>query len=285
MKKIKEFKNHLSLFFAILTLFLSFTSCTNNDDQQEFRIDKNLKKKVKDYTSEEIFRAIFFLQGDLVNHVPSLYNLKVNSEIFKENVIYVASLETNMPKERIDKLDKFDALSDSLMSEIKILNPKIFDELKASIESKKPDNVVEKLKECSLLIQSASYKVYEFKEGLSVLELAEAKGNISPKNYEFEKVSEVQRFNKDLQNFIDGEPDLYNYHTENVALGVVVLLLVTVVIFLAYVILATVAIFGEIVIFYFNFIFIHNWVIPLERDPKDGLQGGQIVRDLILIKG
>lgn len=44
MKKIKEFKNSLSLFFALLTLFLSFTSCSNNDDQQEVRIDKNLKR-------------------------------------------------------------------------------------------------------------------------------------------------------------------------------------------------------------------------------------------------
>lgn len=283
MNQIKKFKTHLSVFFTILTLSLPFTSCTM--DEQKVKIDQNLKKRTKDYTSEEIFRAIFFLQGELVDQVPSLYNLKVNSEIFRENVIYVASLDTNMTREEIESFDNFDSLSDSLITEIKDLNPNIFDELNASIESGDPDKVVEKLKESSLLIQTASYKIHEFKEGLTVLELAETKANISPKDYDFKQVSELQRFNNDLQNFIDGEPDLSEYHTDNVALGLAVVLVVTVVIFLAYAILAVVAIFGEFVLFYFNLIFIYNWAIPGGDPDEDDLQGGQIVKDLILIKG
>jgi len=268
----------------MLTLSFSFTSCTKNEEKVV--VDKSLKKRGKDYSAEETFRAIFFLQGELVDQVPSLYNLKVNSEILRENVIYVASKDTSLSAEEIEGFyNILDSLSDSIVEEIKLLNPDIFYELKYSIENKEPEAVTEKLKECSLLVHSALYRVYEFKEGLSILELAEKRANINPSDYNFKQVSEIERFNKDLQNFIDGEPDLYNYHSDNIPLGVVVILMVVVVIYLAVAILAVLVIFGEIFIFYFNFVFMHNFVFDSFSPFDDGLQGGEIVRDLILIKG
>jgi|GEM_PF-2816490 len=283
MVKIKKYKSFISVFFAVLTL--SFTSCTNNEQELELVVDKNFKKHGKDYSAEEIFRAVFFLQGELVNQVPSLYNLKVNSEILRENAIYVASKDTSLSPEEIEGFDIFGPLSDSLIEEIKFLNPNIFDELKDSIESKKPENVLEKLKKSSLLIQSALYKVYEFKEGLSILEVAEERAGIIPKDYDFKQVSEIQRFNNDLQDFIDGESDLSSYHqSNNIPLGIVVLLMVVIVVFLIAAILAVIFLFGEIFIFYFNFFEIYNFGWP-GSGPVDDLPGGEIVRDLILIKG
>jgi len=112
------------------------------------------------------------------------------------------------------------------------------------------------------------------------LELAEKRANINPSDYDFKQVSEIERFNKDLQSFIDGESDLYNYHSDNIPLGVVVILMVVVVIYLA-----VLVIFGEIFIFYFNFVFTYNFVFESLSPFDYDLQGGEIVRDLILIKG
>ena len=76
IQKIRSFKTHLASFFSVLTILLSIYSCSPENN--------HVSTDVLNTSGEEIFRALFFLQGDLVDEVPSLYKMKLERQAFMD---------------------------------------------------------------------------------------------------------------------------------------------------------------------------------------------------------
>src|SRR5690606_2949319 len=146
MKKTKSFVS-----FTLASVML-FISCSQYDEsiQSVLQTGRNVLYRTisnNDYSGEDIFRGIFFLEGDIVNKIPSLYNAKIERDILFENPILVSS----MPE--IDERTIEAGLSnDSLVQKIREFNPNIFSELKESVLSENPYNVSDKLEESALLL-------------------------------------------------------------------------------------------------------------------------------------
>jgi hypothetical protein len=90
---MKKFVNpYLSMTMAVLILFVSCTQYDEDVSQKAISEEANdLMKRGANYTGEDIFRGIFFLEGKFVNEIPSLYNAKVERDIIIENPMFVSS--------------------------------------------------------------------------------------------------------------------------------------------------------------------------------------------------
>ena len=167
------------------------------------------------------------------------------------------------------------------------MNPLIFEELKTAINSKNPDLATQKIKESALLIKAALFNTVDgFEEGISILEEA-YKSGIDPKNYDFSNTSGIEKYNSDIEKFINSNSDMAKMIGDNASLALAVVLIVVAVVYLAVAVLAAVAVVGEIGVAAFNVLWIHNWfwvAEPQLSDPEldeDSLGINLMIKDLI----
>lgn len=228
MKKAKSFVS-----FSLASVML-FISCSQYDESVQSVLPKDksiLYKSVNNnnYSGEDIFRGIFFLEGDIVNKIPSLHNAKIERDILFENPILVSS----MPE--INESNIEPGLSnDSLVQKIREFNPDIFTELKESVLSENPYNVRDKLEESALLLRSALLTNNTFARSIQVITDGKTRGGIDPKNYDFTIREEVMRYNEDMSNFLENDPE-YEDEFDRETSAVVIVFLITVSVLVAFV--------------------------------------------------
>src|SRR5690606_5544439 len=90
-----KMRNTLKPYFSFtMAMTMLFVSCSQYDDnvQKQFQSnDKNiLMTNSKHYSGEDIFRGIFFLEGDFVKEIPALYNAKVERDLIIENPMFTS---------------------------------------------------------------------------------------------------------------------------------------------------------------------------------------------------
>lgn len=277
MKTIRIFQKTLSLFFALL--MLSMSSCSKDGLENSTQ---------ESYMPREIFQSIFFLKGDFVDEIPTLRNMKINSKLFSETAIYVASKSERKyfskayNEQDIEK--KTDEIIDFITDEVNELNPKAFEYLSQSIKSRNPDKVIETVKEISLLIKAALFKIDGFGDGIILMEEAYSKSGIDPTKYDFSNTSDVDKYINDMNNFNKKNPKYSKSMKSEQIAGLAVVVMVVAVVYLAVAFLAAVAVAGEVVVTYFNVLWIHNWFWVAETSistKRGSLQMNTLVAELI----
>ncbi|MBW2963069.1 hypothetical protein [Mesonia aestuariivivens] len=257
---MKKFVNpYLSMTMAILILFVSCTQYDEDVTQKAISEEANdLMKRGANYTGEDIFRGIFFLEGKFVNQIPSLYNAKVERDIIIENPMFVSSY----PELSEQYLNQEAGLeNDSLVLKIRELNPNIFAELKSSILSKDPYKVKDKLEDCALLLKSALLTNEKVEKNIKVIKDGKNRGGIDPKNYDFTVKEDVERYNSDMTSFLENDPE-YSSEMQNETAALAIVFLVTFFVLVAFIAYLLAAIGGDAVVFIGNFLWIYNvnWV-------------------------
>ncbi|MBD99270.1 MAG: hypothetical protein CMO34_05450 [Verrucomicrobia bacterium] len=280
MLVLVHYKNFISIFLTILILYSCSISC-----QSDEMVAKHISVESANYSSEDVFKGIFFLEGEFVSEIPSLNNLKIKREQFISSPIYKTNFVNSSSSDSLfyteeEKQQMIDSLRNFLLQEINMLNPNIMDELYDEIQMGNPDSVNKKLLEVGHLFKAALFKIDPIKDDISLLEDAYKNGGIDPKDYDFTDNADVQQFNSDIQIFIDNNTQYENYLNQD---AWAVVLLVYVVMFMFWAILAAVFLFGEFLIFYFNLIFIYNAFLWADENPEEGTQltSNLIILDLI----
>ena len=101
----------------------------------------------KDYSGEEIFRGIFFLQGDVVNHLESLHadlnKLKATQKANPESIEY------------------FESFVNEIVTQINLLDPDYFDSFKSQLESNNYYSIELALSNGTRMIKAAGLKSKE----------------------------------------------------------------------------------------------------------------------------
>ncbi len=277
---MKKFVNpYLSMTMAILMLFMSCTQYDEDVTQKVISKEANeLMKRGANYTGEDIFRGIFFLEGRFVNEIPSLYNAKVERDIIIENPMFVSSY----PELSEQYLNREAGLeNDSLVLKIRELNPNIFTELKSSILSKDPYQVKDKLEDCALLLKSALLTNEKVEKNIKVIKDGKNRGGIDPKNYDFTVKEDVERYNSDMTSFLENDPE-YSSEMQNETAALAIVFLVTFFALVAFIAYLLAAIGGDAVVFIGNFLWIYNvnWVENVSiGDIWDGMTN--VISDVI----
>jgi hypothetical protein len=266
MKTVKEFSSQISLFLASLVLFVSCEQYETSIPPIE--IDN---KQIDNYTPEEVFRGIFFLQGQFAKEIPTLKRINDQFNVYKENVVYVANkAERELSKSKLSSQSQLNNLMDKqydfLIDEITKMNPNFFNDFIATIKEKDPDLLVDKMKESALLMKAALYKTDNFKESIDIIEKSYEEEGIDPQNYDFTKISGLESYNNDIEKFFEKNQKFKKSPTN---IQAIIIVSVVFLVFLGAVFLAAVAVAGEIAIAYFNLIFLHNWAFWADGDKPD----------------
>jgi SdpC family antimicrobial peptide len=274
MKTIKKFKSRIALLLSFLMLY---TSCSSNEE-----LIFNSKSIIEKHSGEDIFKGIFFSQGEFINEIPSLNRLNVKKEIFQENQFYISSFPEIMKRKGVNVEKEINQRTDSLISKIKLINPEIFQELKKSIMSRNPDVTKSALKKSALVIKTALLQDKEIKKGVSLIKEAYEKGGIDPKNYDLKKESDLKKYNEDVIKYIKSTKE-YEKLEENEIAALAIVFFVTVVVLIAWGILAVAAIGGEVAIAYANFVILWNWAFVFDSKKDDKELGKQLEYNLLIV--
>jgi SdpC family antimicrobial peptide len=127
-------KKKLSIFILLAMLsFGVFQSCSDTEDT----------KPLAQYSGEELFRAVFFLQGEATNHLQSL----------KPNVDQMSPAPAD---EKIKKSNE--AFANEIIAKINELDPKYFDNFKQQLESDNYYSIELALTNGTKMVRAAGYR-------------------------------------------------------------------------------------------------------------------------------
>jgi hypothetical protein len=150
MKQIRKFSKSIAL---LLTFSFIFSSCSQQDDSlvsnsksDDFSI---LQRKINSYNGEELFRGLFFLEGNFVNEINSLQESK--------NFISL----NNLSEEDNNEVKIF---HDFIINEIKKTKPNYFDKFKESLQNNDLYSVKQTLSNAGSLINQIGLSSEAYKK-------------------------------------------------------------------------------------------------------------------------
>lgn len=182
MKKIRKYSKTIAL---LLTFSFIFASCSQQDDSLTNKSISNdfstLQRNISSYNGEEIFRGLFFLEGDFVNEINSLFESK---KVFNLN---------NLSVEDKNKVKTF---HDYIINEINKTQPNYFNEFKESLKSNNLYTVKQSLSNAGSLINQVGLSSNAYKK------MFEISNEFITKGVDFER-DDIK--NLDLSNPVDAE--------------------------------------------------------------------------------
>src|SRR5690554_2391026 len=133
MKTIKKVRKTVAYFLTLVIIQMQFMSCTTESD---------VVRNAKNYSAKDVFKGVIFLEGDFVNEVPTLKNLKAQQEVMYENSLATANRIQNKVSifgdfENMDEEKK--AIAEYFTAEIEKLNPNFFNEFQTALDSGSPE--------------------------------------------------------------------------------------------------------------------------------------------------
>jgi len=146
MKTIRKFAKSSSFLLASLILFLTSCKKDNTESNQVINTNESVsatgnsrssQSLLAEYSGEQLFKGIFFFEGDVAELIPNLANLKLNN---------FASSQ--------DELDGIRATYDAIMDEIIIKHPDFYNNFKEAIISRNHIQIKQELIFASDLIQN-----------------------------------------------------------------------------------------------------------------------------------
>ena len=282
IKKIRSFKTDLATFFSALTILLSIYSC--NPESNHVSTD------VINTSGEDIFRALFFLQGDLVDKVPSLYKMKLERQAFMENPAFSSTFSEYNDFYNGNFQEVIENEINMIVEFIKDMDKTAFKSLKQAVLSKDIDQLNEELTKLTMIYETALLNNNKYlEEGLSLLELADKKGGISPDNYDLKSTEGIQQYNNDVNIFLENELGINPFSSKDQELkGTCIVFLVFAFVLVAIGAYLFLAIGGGILFFIGGFWLIHietKWSEPVPDPIKNSsihnLSHNLILADLI----
>ena len=285
MKAIRKISKAVAYILVAAIFNLHFTSCTSENDVQNM---------AKQFTAEEVFRGLVFLQGDFAEKVPTLKSLRAQQEVMFESAMSSANRDENKGVSLFGDYESFDAekkaVADFFTNEIYKLNPNYFMDLKSAIDSRDVESIRSQLRAAGSLIQIVLMKSEKFSQLNALVELAKAEGGIDIANYDLSNPQEVAQYNADVENFAR------TYHPEFLTIeksaAVMVVAVIVVWAFAVVGVLALVAMAGVLAVAYFIagtiYVVMHNRVIYKSRaitqnGPTADFLENQLIAELIAL--
>nr|WP_299067878.1 hypothetical protein [uncultured Allomuricauda sp.] len=166
--------SYIAIFF---TFILLFNSCSGYEEQPEISI-------LEETSEEDIYKSLFFMNGPLVDQIPSLQSKKVLFEGFYMDDLSLAEMS------RAENL---------MLEKIKDINPNYLENLKTALLTDSPYQIKDAIIEGSnLLLRSVHEmgfsKILEDEELNNIL-LSE---NIDITSYDLSKDEEISRLSNDI---------------------------------------------------------------------------------------
>lgn len=199
MKTLKKFNPQLATFLALTFLFGLFESCSRSEEITE------TLNEIEFYSGEQIFRAIFFLEGNLVDKIPSLRHTKVERDALLESPAVLSLRKTTQSNYRLDLNQEILGFRNKVVKDIDVLNPNIFGELKSALNSNDVNHLSTKITEAAALMNTVIMQNEQISNGVRLADLAFKQGGIDPSHYEFTTVEGVQKYNEDVIDFLKRE--------------------------------------------------------------------------------
>ncbi|WP_299430323.1 hypothetical protein [uncultured Maribacter sp.] len=196
MKKIKKNCKTLATFLSITLLFGTYTSCSKNIETS------NKINKLDLISGEDIFRGLFFLEGDFVEEIPTLYQQKINNDALLESPITLSSVEGKGITSNIELKEHIKNFRDSIINQVKEIDPTIFNDIKNSIKNGNVDELDNKIRHAAGTLNTALIQNESVAEGAKIVDLAYKEGNIDPKKYDLTKAEGIEKYNNDILNFV-----------------------------------------------------------------------------------
>lgn len=190
MKKVRKFISKWQVMMPFVFIFI-FVSCYNDDEP----IAK------KEYSGEELFRGIFFLEGEVAQ---SLESLKPNLDEME------TTLKTN-PEAKASYGD----FANEIMSQINRLDPEFLDNFKSQIESDNYYSIELALGNGSRMIKAAGFASEKY-SGIFKLASDVQEKNIDFNSEEFENLDlnnpeDIEKFKSLLKTNYQIDLDDENY--------------------------------------------------------------------------
>ena len=280
IQKIKSFKTNLAVFFSALTVFISIYSC--NPESSHVSTD------VINSTGEDIFKALFFLQGDLVDKVPSLHKMKLDRQAFMENPAFSSTISEYNEFNGGNLQEDIESEIDKITEFIREMDNSAFKSLKLAVLSKDVVLLDEELTKLALIFETALLDNNKYlEEGISLLELADKQGGVNPANYDLKSTEGIQQYNNDVNTFLENEAGIDPFSSKGQELkGTCIVFLVVALVLVAVGAYLVVAVGGGVVVFIGAFWLVHvksKWSddIYLKNKSNNSLSHNLVLADLI----
>lgn len=195
MLYLKKNQVRLAKFLTVTFLFGIFGSCSKNVETSE------TINELETLNGEDIFRGVFFLQGEISNKLPSLRDAKVSREAILDNPQFAHIINGIEEREGITIEEKMQRFSDELIEAVNEISPDTFDDLEKALQSGDIDHFNQVVRESGKLLNTAILQNEEVADKVKLADYAYEKGNINPQDYDFSTADGIDKYNKALIEF------------------------------------------------------------------------------------
>lgn len=174
----------------VVVILVLFLSCSEEMDQEQEQINENIEIE---YSGEELFSAIFFLQGEAADNIESL----------QSNIEYFEKAIKSVPVERRENVTEFLAsFQQDITKNISELNPDFFDNFKNDIESNDFYRIEATLNNGSKVLKEAGLSSKKFGRLFQLSELLNEKQGLSSMNLAQEDLELIDKQKEEYEELL-----------------------------------------------------------------------------------
>ncbi len=166
MKKLKQNCRSLATLLSLVFLFGLFQSCSKREELANEIHELDL------YSGEDIFRGLFFLEGDFADQIPSLKQLRLKTDAIMESPAMVSSMKSNNLNSKTEIKAQITNFREGIIKEVKKIDPTIFGNLKKSITSRDVDLLDRTVKHAAGILNTALIQNETVLEDVKLVDLA-----------------------------------------------------------------------------------------------------------------
>jgi len=219
MKKLKQNCKSLATFLSLIFLFGIFQSCSQREELASQMDELDL------YSGEEIFRGLFFLEGDFAAQIPTLNQQRIKTDAIMDSPAMISSMKANNLESKTEIQTQIANFRQSIINDVKNIDPTIFEDLKRSISSGDVDLLNQTIKHSAGTLNTALIQNETVFEDVKLVDLAFKKGGINPKDFDLETAEGIQQYNKKVVDFAKSE-NLNSKNLDDEQAGIIIVFLV-----------------------------------------------------------
>lgn len=226
MKKLKQNCRSLATLLSLVFLFGLFQSCSKREELANEIHELDL------YSGEDIFRGLFFLEGDFVDQIPSLKQQRINMDALMESPMVLSMMKSKNIESKTEIETQIDNFKNKLTEEVKKIDPTIFGDLKKNITNGDVDLLERTMKQAAEVLNAAILQTEMVSKNVKLVDLAYKKDGISPNDYDLTTAEGIQKYNEKVIDFAKSE-NLDSKNLDDEQAGIIFVFLVVAYLFVA----------------------------------------------------
>lgn len=177
----------------------SFESCSKRND-----ISENLNE-IELYSGEDIFRAIFFLEGELVNKIASLEHAKTKRDAIMDSPTMISMKNTMQSAKGVNLESEISVLRNDIVQSVTSINPSVFENLKNSLISGDVYKFNESVKKSTGILNTTLIQNERVENEMKLVDYAYEKGGINPNDFDLNTIDGIKEYNETMISFVDSK--------------------------------------------------------------------------------